>query len=172
MICLHTVKSFQVLLVLIILEPSQLGLQNTPTASLQRGRPLNQCPRYDTKQANGKVQVMLQLWRMQSTYSLPLLPGPLWLGVVEPDWVLSLVRPFPPLNPHFHRPSGRRQRQILGPIFWLNRTVWLWMGTKQSDGEVPQMVELWGIRSTPSLPLLPAPLWPGMVAPDRALSLG
>ena len=44
--------------------------------------------------------------------------------------------------------------------------------TKQSDGEVPVMLELCGIRSTPSLPLLPGPLWPGMVAPDRALSMG
>ncbi len=37
--------------------------------------------------------------------------------------------------------------------------------TKQSDGKVPVMLELWGMRSTPSL------LWPGMVAPDRALSM-
>ena len=44
--------------------------------------------------------------------------------------------------------------------------------TKQSDGEVPVMLELWGMRSTPSLPSLPGPLWPGVVAPDRALSMG
>ena len=44
--------------------------------------------------------------------------------------------------------------------------------TKQSDGEVPVMLGLWGIRSTPSLPLLPGPLWPGVVAPDRALYMG
>ena len=44
--------------------------------------------------------------------------------------------------------------------------------TKQSDGEVPVMMGLWGIRNTPSLPLLPGPLCPGMVAPDRALSMG
>ena len=43
--------------------------------------------------------------------------------------------------------------------------------TKQSDGEVPVMLGLWGIRSTPSLPLLPGPLCPGMVAPDWALSM-
>ena len=29
------------------------------------------------------------------------------------------------------------------------------------------MLELWGMRSTPSLPLLPGPLWPGVVAPDK-----
>ena len=44
--------------------------------------------------------------------------------------------------------------------------------TEQSDGEVPAMLELWGMRSSPSLPLLPGPLWPELVAPDRALSMG
>ena len=44
--------------------------------------------------------------------------------------------------------------------------------TKQSDGEVPVMLELWGMQSTPLLPLLPGPLRPGMVAPDRTLSIG
>ena len=43
---------------------------------------------------------------------------------------------------------------------------------KQSDGEVPVMLGPWGIRSIPSLPLLPGPLWPGAVAPDKALSMG
>ena len=44
--------------------------------------------------------------------------------------------------------------------------------TKQSDGEVPAVLELWGMRSTPSLPSLPGPLWPGVVTPDTALSMG
>ena len=44
--------------------------------------------------------------------------------------------------------------------------------TKQSDGELPAVLELWGMRRTPSLPSLPGPLWPGVVAPDRALSMG
>ena len=39
--------------------------------------------------------------------------------------------------------------------------------TKQSDGEVPAVLELWGMRSTPSLSSLPGPLWPGVVAPDK-----
>ena len=30
----------------------------------------------------------------------------------------------------------------------------------------------WGMRSTTSLPLLPGPLLPGVVAPDRSLSMG
>ena len=42
---------------------------------------------------------------------------------------------------------------------------------KQSDGKVLVM-ELWGMRSTPSLPLLSGPLWPGKVAHDRALTMG
>ena len=36
----------------------------------------------------------------------------------------------------------------------------------KSDGEVPVMLELWGMWSTPSLPSLPGPLWP------RVLSMG
>ena len=39
-----------------------------------------------------------------------------------------------------------------GPDF-LNK--YLGYDTKQSDGEVPVMLELWGMRSTPSLPSLP-----------------
>ena len=31
--------------------------------------------------------------------------------------------------------------------------------------------EFWGLQSTPSLPLLPGPLWPRVVAPERALSM-
>ena len=41
--------------------------------------------------------------------------------------------------------------------------------TKRSDGEAP-VLELWGMCSTPSLPLPPGPL--RVVAPDRILSMG
>ena len=34
------------------------------------------------------------------------------------------------------------------------------------------MLELWELQSTPSLSSLPVPLWPGVVAPDRVLSMG
>ena len=44
--------------------------------------------------------------------------------------------------------------------------------SKQSDGEVAVMLELWGMRSTPLLPLLPGPPLTGVVAPDRVLSIG
>ena len=43
---------------------------------------------------------------------------------------------------------------------------------KQSDCEVPVMLGPWGIWGTISLPLLHGPLWPSVVAPDRALSMG
>ena len=43
---------------------------------------------------------------------------------------------------------------------------------KQFDGETPVMLELWGMWSTPLLPLLFGPLWPRVVAPDRVLSKG
>ena len=44
--------------------------------------------------------------------------------------------------------------------------------SKQSDVEVPVIQGLWGMQSTPSLPLLQDPLWPGVVALDRALYMG
>ena len=43
---------------------------------------------------------------------------------------------------------------------------------KQYDGEDLVMLELWGIRSTPLLPQLPASLWPRVVASDRVRSMG
>ena len=42
----------------------------------------NQCPRYDTKQSDDEVPVMLELWGIQSIPSLLSLPSPLWPGVV------------------------------------------------------------------------------------------
>ena len=44
--------------------------------------------------------------------------------------------------------------------------------TQQSDGEIPVMLELWGMRCTPLLPLFPSPLWSRVVAPKRVLSMG
>ena len=43
--------------------------------------------------------------------------------------------------------------------------------TKQSDGEAPVILELWEMQSNPLLPSLPALLWPGVVAPNRVLSM-
>ena len=39
--------------------------------------PPNKCPGYDTKQSDGEAPVMLELWGMRSTSSLPSLPCPL-----------------------------------------------------------------------------------------------
>ena len=42
--------------------PSQLGLQNALTVSLQRVKtPPYECPAYDTKQSDVEVPVMLEL---------------------------------------------------------------------------------------------------------------
>ena len=43
---------------------------------------------------------------------------------------------------------------------------------KQSDGETPVMLELWGMQMTPSLPSLPGPLRPRVVAPLWVLTIG
>ena len=70
--------------------PSRLGLQSTLTASLQMGKTApNECPGYDTKQSDGEVPVMQELWGMRSTPSLPSLPGQLCSGVVALARVLS-----------------------------------------------------------------------------------
>ena len=39
--------------------------------------------------------------------------------------------------------------------------------TKQSDDDIPVMLELWKMWSTPLLSSLPGPLWPGVVAPNK-----
>ena len=43
---------------------------------------------------------------------------------------------------------------------------------KQSDGEIRVMLDLWGKRSTPSLPLAPSLLWPRVITSDRVMSKG
>ena len=44
--------------------------------------------------------------------------------------------------------------------------------TKLSDDEVLVMRELWGMQSIPSMLLLPGPLKPGLVSPDKVLVMG
>ena len=43
---------------------------------------------------------------------------------------------------------------------------------KQSDGQASVILDLWGMRSTPLLPSSPGPVWLGMEASDRVLSMG
>ena len=75
----------------LVILPSHLGLYKTLTASLLKGKTTpNKYPWHDTKQSDGEVPVMLELCGMWSTPTLPSLPGPLWLGVVAPDRVLSM----------------------------------------------------------------------------------
>ena len=56
--------------------------------------PPNECPGYDTKQSDGEISVMLGLWGMRSTPSLPSLRGPLWSIMVALDRVLSMGQIF------------------------------------------------------------------------------
>ena len=44
--------------------------------------------------------------------------------------------------------------------------------TKEYDGEVPIMLELGGMQSTPSMPSLPSTFWLGVVASGRVLFMG
>ena len=53
---------------------------------------------------------------------------------------------------------------------WASAEVCLGYDTIPSD--VPVMLELWGKRRNASLPSLPGPLWPRVIAPDRVLSMG
>ena len=46
-----------------------------------------------------------------------------------------------------------------------------WYNIKQSDYVATVMLALWGMQSTTPLPLFPGPLWPGVVALDRVLSV-
>ena len=50
------------------------------------------CAGYNIKQSDGGAPVILGLWRMRSTPSLPLLPGSLWTGMVAAGRVLSMGR--------------------------------------------------------------------------------
>ena len=71
--------------------PNRQGLQNTPTESLHRSKtPQRVSYRYDSKQSDGEDPVMLEIWGMRSTSSLPSLSGPLWPGVLAPDRILCI----------------------------------------------------------------------------------
>ena len=70
--------------------PVSWGCRIRRQQPLQRGKTTPACPGYDTKQSDGVVPVMLGPWGMQSTPSLPLLPGPIWHGTVAPDRALSI----------------------------------------------------------------------------------
>ena len=51
---------------------------------------LYECPGYGTKWSDGEAPVILELWEMWSTPSLPCLPGPFWPRMAVPDRALSM----------------------------------------------------------------------------------
>ena len=128
-----------------------MSLYNIPTASLQRGKTThrNKCP--DMTLNN-------------------LSPG---------SWGYRIHQL------HFCRWIRHLQRVSYCPVSWgcrthqqhLCRGVKLfpqqvsWYDAKHSDGEAPVMRDVWGMWSTPSLLSLSGPLWPGVEAPDRVLSM-
>ena len=73
----------------ISLAQSTGAVEYTECISPERWDFPNERPGYDTKQFDGKAEVMLEHWGY-AEYSLPSLPGPLWLGVVTLYRVLSL----------------------------------------------------------------------------------
>ena len=50
----------------------------------------NECPGYDIKQSDCEVLIILEIWRIRITPSLPSLPGLLWPRMVAPNRVLSM----------------------------------------------------------------------------------
>ena len=48
-----------------------MGLENTPTASLQRNNASTECPRYGIKQSDYLAPVLLEFRRRSSSPSLP-----------------------------------------------------------------------------------------------------
>ena len=132
---------------------------------------------------------MLGLWGMRSTPSLPSFPGPFRPGVIALDRVLSMdqieLNCILMLNQTKQNlrnliPSMMTLTYYTCPVGWgcrIHRLL-LCRGVRPPPmsvldltlnnlyGEVPVILELWGIRCTPSLLLLPGPLWPGMVSPE------
>ena len=73
-------------------QPSQLGLWNTLTASLQWSKtpPRPQQVSWIWKKLFDDEAPALEIWGMWNTPMLPLLPGLFWSGVVAPDRILSM----------------------------------------------------------------------------------
>ena len=65
----------------------------------------NECPDKDTSLVSeGEAPIILEIWRMQSTPSLPSLPGPFCLEVVVPNkgalYGLNRIKPCTPMDTH------------------------------------------------------------------------
>ena len=69
------------------LNPQNLKSQSTEAVEYRGVRPSRQWVSwYDIKPSDG-VATALEIWGMWSIHLLPLLPGPLWPGVVAPERV-------------------------------------------------------------------------------------
>ena len=75
----------------VLIAQSAAAVEYTECFSAEGLRPPNECPGYDTKQSDGEVPVMLGLWGMLNTPSLPLLPGPFCPRKVAPERALSMA---------------------------------------------------------------------------------
>ena len=78
---------------------------------------INGCPWYDTKQFNGEILVILELWGMWSTLKLPLFPSELMPGLLVADRVLSICQ-----MELFHIQTGCKQMTYAK--LNCNKTVW------------------------------------------------
>ena len=83
-------ETLSAVLSLSVLARSAGAAEYTICISAVRKDSSNECPGYDTKQSDGEFPVMLELWGMWSTSSLPLLTGTLSLRVVVSDGVISI----------------------------------------------------------------------------------
>ena len=70
-------------------QPNRLEPWYTLAGSLPMGKTSNESHGYDITPFDGEAQAV-ELWGIWSTSSFPLLPDPLWLGVVASDRVLSI----------------------------------------------------------------------------------
>ena len=76
---------------LTIFNQSARAVEYTDCISAEgKDPPPNECPGNDTKQNDGDLPVMLDLWGMQSILLLPLVPSQLTTCVEAPDRVLSM----------------------------------------------------------------------------------
>ena len=133
---------------------------------------------------------MLELWGIWSIHLLLSLPGSLWSGVVAPDRVLSIsqieLNCVLMLNWIVWIGTVSTFNSVYWPVGWvskIHRLPLCWRirphsnecpgyDTKQFDCEVPVMLLLWWMQTSPLLPLLLGQLWHRVVAPDRALFMG
>ena len=89
-----------------------------------RHPPTNEYPGYDSKQSDGGVPVMLELWGKQNTPSLSSIPGPLWPIVVAPDMVLSMGQIELNCILMLNWSTWNRTVLIFNCILMLNWTAW------------------------------------------------